>query len=103
MSAALIAGGYAVIGITWILASDVFVRAVLPGRAGEIVGSVKGVGFVVVTTIALWGVLAARDHLLARTERERSAAVEATTAIFRSVSTSRTGSFRRTPSRRSTT
>ena len=47
MSAALIAGGYAVIGITWILASDVFVRAVLPGRSGEIVGSLKGVGFVV--------------------------------------------------------
>ena len=84
VSGALIAGGYAVIGVTWILASDIFVRAVLPGRAGEIVGSVKGVGFVVVTTVALWGVLAARDHLLARTERERSAAVEATTAIFRS-------------------
>jgi PAS domain S-box-containing protein len=84
VSAALIAGGYAVIGITWILASDVFVRAALPGRAGEIVGSVKGVGFVVVTTVVLWGVLAARDHLLARTERERSAAVGATTAIFRS-------------------
>jgi len=84
VSAALVAGGYAVTGITWILVSDVFVRAVLPGRAGEIVSSVKGVGFVVVTTIVLWGILAARDHLLARTERERIAAVEATTAIFRS-------------------
>ncbi len=38
----------------------------------------------IVTTIALWGILAARDHLLARTQRERNAAVEATTAIFRS-------------------
>ena len=55
VSAALIAGGYAVIGITWILASDIFVRAVLPGRAGEIVGSVKGVGFVVVTTVGALG------------------------------------------------
>ncbi len=83
-SAAPVVGAYAVVGVTWILASDVFVRAVLPGRAGELIGSVKGVGFVVVTTIALWGILAARDHLLARTERERIAAVEATTAIFRS-------------------
>ncbi len=83
-SAALVVGGYAVVGITWILLSDVFVRALLPGRTGELVGSVKGVGFVVVTTIALWGILAARDHLLARTERERVAAVGATTAIFRS-------------------
>jgi PAS domain-containing protein len=83
-SAALVVGGYAVVGITWILVSDIFVRAVLPGRAGELVGSVKGVGFVIVTTIALWGILAARDHLLARTQRERNAAVEATTAIFRS-------------------
>jgi PAS domain S-box-containing protein len=77
-------GGYAVVGISWILLSDTIVRAVLPGRIGELVASVKGVGFVVVTAIALWGVLAARDHLLARTERERAAAVEATTAIFRS-------------------
>ena len=84
LSAALIAGGYAITGITWILLSDIFVHTVLPGRAGEIANSVKGVAFVVVTTIALWGVLAARDHLLARTERERSAAIEATTAIFRS-------------------
>jgi len=83
-SAALVVGAYAVVGITWILASDVFVRALLPGRAGELVLSVKGVGFVVVTTIALWGILAARDRLLARSERERLAAVEATTAIFRS-------------------
>jgi len=84
VSAALVAGGYAVTGITWVLVSDIFLSALLPGRAGELVGSVKGVGFVVVTTIALWGVLAARDHLLSRTERERIAAVEATTAIFRS-------------------
>ncbi len=84
VSAALVVGGYAVVGITWILLSDVFVHAVLPGRTGDLVASVKGVGFVVVTTIALWGILAARDHLLARTERERVAAVEATTAIFRS-------------------
>lgn len=84
VSAALVVVVYAVVGITWILLSDVFVRALLPGRAGELVGSVKGVGFVVVTTIALWGVLATRDHLLARTERERAAAVEATSAIFRS-------------------
>ena len=84
MSAALVAGGYAVTGITWVLLSDIFLSALLPGRAGELVGSVKGVGFVVVTTIALWGILATRDHLLSRTERERIAAVEATTAIFRS-------------------
>jgi len=84
VSAALVVGGYAVVGTTWILLSDIFVRAVLPGRSGDLVASVKGVGFVVVTTMALWGILAARDHLLARTERERVAAVEATTAIFRS-------------------
>ena len=83
-SAALVVGGYAVVGITWVLLSDILVRAILPGRAGELVASVKGVGFVVVTTIALWGILAARDHVLARTERERAAAIEATTAIFRS-------------------
>lgn len=84
VSAALVVGGYAVVGITWILFSDVIVYALLPGRVGALVASAKGVGFVVVTTIALWGVLAARDHLLARTDRERVAAVEATTAIFRS-------------------
>lgn len=83
-SAALVVAGYAVTGITWILLSDVLVRAALPGPTGELVGSVKGVGFVVVTTIALWIILAARDHVLARSERERVAAVEATTAIFRS-------------------
>ncbi|HYN47723.1 MAG TPA: PAS domain S-box protein [Candidatus Nanopelagicales bacterium] len=77
-------GGYAVVGITWILLSDIFVRAILPGRAGDLVASAKGVGFVIVTTMALWGILLTRDHLLARTERERVAAVEATTAIFRS-------------------
>ncbi len=83
-SAALVVGAYAVAGTTWVLASDLFLRVVLPGRSGELVGSVKGVGFVVVTTIVLWGVLAARDRVLARTERERLAAVEATSAIFRS-------------------
>jgi len=51
----------------------VIVRAILPGRAGELISSVKGVGFVVVTAITLWGILATRDHLLARTERERAA------------------------------
>jgi PAS domain S-box-containing protein len=83
-SAALVVGGYAIVGVTWILVSDSLLRAVLPGRVGELVASVKGVGFIVVTTIALWGILAARDHVLARTERERVAAVEATSAIFRS-------------------
>ena len=83
-SAALVVGAYAVVGVSWILLSDILVRAILPGRAGELVGSVKGVGFVIATTLALWVILAARDHLFARTERERVAAVEATTAIFRS-------------------
>lgn len=83
-SAALVVGGYAIVGVTWILVSDTVLRVLLPGRAGELVASVKGVGFIIVTTMVLWGILAARDHLLARTERERLAAVEATTAIFRS-------------------
>jgi PAS domain S-box-containing protein len=84
VSAAAIVAAYAVVGIAWVLASDVLVRVLLPGRPGELITSVKGVGFVVATTIALWGVLAARDRVLARLDRERFAAVEATTAIFRS-------------------
>ncbi|HSW41382.1 MAG TPA: PAS domain S-box protein [Patescibacteria group bacterium] len=84
MSAVALVGGYALVGAAWILLSDSLLRILLPGRPGELVASVKGVGFIVVTAIALWGVLMARDHLLARTERERAAAVEATTAIFRS-------------------
>ena len=83
-SAALVVGGYALVGATWILVSDTVLRVLLPGRVGELVGSVKGIGFIVVTTIALWGILAARDRRLARAERERVAAVEAATAIFRS-------------------
>ena len=81
-SAALVAGGYAVVGCAWVLLSDTILRVLAPGRTGELVGSVKGIGFIVVTTIVLWGVLAARDHLLARSERERIAAVEATSSIF---------------------
>jgi PAS domain S-box-containing protein len=84
LSAALVVGGYALVGVTWVLVSDVALRVLLPGRDGQLVGSMKGIGFVVVTTIALWGILAARDYRLARAERERVAAVEATTAIFRS-------------------
>ena len=83
-SAALVAGGYAVVGCTWVLLSDAVLRVLVPGRTGELVGSVKGIGFIVVSTVVLWGVLAARDHLLARSERERVAAVEATTSIFAS-------------------
>ena len=83
-SAALVVAGYALVGATWILVSDTVLHVLLPGHAGEVVGSVKGIGFIVVTTIALWGILAARDRRLARAERERVAAVEATTAIFRS-------------------
>jgi len=83
-SAALVAGGYAVAGCAWVLLSDTVLRVLVPGRTGELVGSVKGIGFIVVTTVVLWGVLAARDHLLARSERERVAAVEATTSIFAS-------------------
>lgn len=84
VSAAAVVGGYALVGVAWILLSDSLLRILLPGRAGELIASVKGIGFIVVTAMALWGVLMARDHLLARTERERAAAVEATTAIFRS-------------------
>jgi PAS domain S-box-containing protein len=83
-SAALIVGGYAVVGCAWILLSDTLLRVLAPGRAGELIGSVKGVGFIVVSSIALWGVLAARDHLLGCSERERTAAVEATSSIFAS-------------------
>jgi PAS domain S-box-containing protein len=84
VSAALVAGGYAVVGCAWVLLSDSVLRILAPGRAGELIGSVKGVAFIVVSTVVLWGVLTARDHLLARSERERAAAVEATTSIFTS-------------------
>ena len=83
-SAALVVGGYAVVGCAWVLLSDTLLRVLAPGRTGELIGSVKGIGFVVATTVVLWGILAARDHLLARSERERAAAVEATTSIFSS-------------------
>lgn len=83
-SAAAVVAAYALVGVAWILLSDSLLRILLPGRTGELVASVKGIGFVVVTAIALWAVLAARDRLLARAERERAAAIEATTAIFAS-------------------
>lgn len=76
----LTAGGivlvYAAVGIAWVVTSDAILSRLAPHGADLVVGSVKGIGFIVVTALGLFGLLIARDLALDRGSRELEASEE---------------------------
>ena len=76
----LTAGGivllYAAVGIAWIVTSDAIINKVLPIGVVEIVGSVKGIGYVLVTGLGLFGLLLVRDLAIVRGQHELEASEE---------------------------
>ena len=57
---------YAVVGILWIAFSDRLLSAVVPEGLREVVGTTKGIAYVLVTALLAWLLLLARDHRLER-------------------------------------
>jgi two-component system cell cycle sensor histidine kinase/response regulator CckA len=71
-----IALGYCVISLGWIFGSGYLVNTLTSGSTSSIIEIGKGVGFVLITSGALYAILARRAHSIRAAERARAAADE---------------------------
>jgi two-component system, cell cycle sensor histidine kinase and response regulator CckA len=82
---ARIALAYGLVGVAWILGSGFAVQLLTNGTSSQVIEVGKGWGFIVVTAIALYGILARRARSIRNAESARRAAHEERTRLATAV------------------
>src|SRR5258708_5938052 len=68
---------YAIIAALWVIFSDLLTESIAPSRAAmELIEAVKGLVFVMVTTVGLYFMVRQREQVIARQKQEHQAQMD---------------------------